>query len=63
MAILKTAAYTCEQRKYVSMREFGDVKAEGASLLTPSFIIFMPFQTRQRKREDTSYVVRDEMKH
>ena len=37
---------------------FGDVKAEGASLSTPSFIIFSPFYRLNEEK-----VVRDEKKH
>ena len=32
---------------------FGDVKVEGASLLTPSFIIFSPFYKLNEKKEDS----------
>ena len=32
---------------------FGDVKAEGASLSTPSFIIFSPFYKLNEEKEDS----------
>ena len=43
---------------------FGDVKAEGASLLTPSFIIFLPlYRLNEEKALGKRKIVRDEKKH